>query len=240
MKGVVMDMYSSSRPGIRAHDTDVRRIDIDKVERFLESGQRDQCSNAVDSLFEEINYTALESFMLRLYITMDIYVCSRTFSKRFGISGDQFNKEFGSIDDMPKNLDTVNSAKAYFSRMFDRCICWRMESCRSESSAIICKAKRYIYDNYHLDDICLKSVASAVNLSPTYFSALFKKDVGMNFIDYLTNVRIDKAKELLCCTSLQVSQIASRVGFSDYRYFGQIFKKHTGKTPREFQQTHNS
>ena len=154
--------------------------------------------------------------------------------------GEEFTKQFGTIDDMPRNLDTVSSAKGYFSRMFDKCISWRTESCKSESGAIICKAKKYIYDNYHLEDICLKSVASAVNLSPTYFSALFKKDVGINFIDYLTNVRIDKAKELLCCTSLQISQIACRVGFSDYRYFGQIFKKHTGKTPREFQQTHNS
>ncbi len=234
-------MYTSpARLDLHAHDTDVRRIDIDKVENFLESGQRDQCVSAVDTIFDEVGYAALESFMLRLYITMDIYVCARTFSKRFGISGEEFTKQFGTIDDMPRNLDTVSSAKGYFSRMFDKCISWRTESCKSESGAIICKAKKYIYDNYHLEDICLKSVASAVNLSPTYFSALFKKDVGINFIDYLTNVRIDKAKELLCCTSLQISQIACRVGFSDYRYFGQIFKKHTGKTPREFQQTHNS
>ena len=98
-------MYASpARLDLHAHDTDVRRIDIDKVENFLESGQRDQCVNAVDTIFDEVGYAALESFMLRLYITMDIYVCARTFSKRFGISGEEFTKQFGTIDDMPRNL----------------------------------------------------------------------------------------------------------------------------------------
>ena len=68
---------------------------------------------------------------------------------------------------------------------------------------------------------------------------MFKKAVGTNFVDYLTRVRIERAKELLCCTSLQVSEIADQVGFRDYRYFSQIFKKYTGYTPREFQEHSN-
>ena len=90
------------------------------------------------------------------------------------------------------------------------------------------------------DEISLRSVANTVGLSPNYFSALFKKEVGQNFSDYLTKIRILKSKDLLSCTSKLIYEVAYEVGFRDYRYFSQIFKKHTGQTPREFQTAINT
>ena len=78
-----------------------------------------------------------------------------------------------------------------------------------------------------------------VGLTPTYLSALFKKESGQNFTDYVTTLRITRAKELLCCTKKLISEIAYEVGFRDYRYFSQIFKKQTGMTPRQFQNSTN-
>ena len=89
------------------------------------------------------------------------------------------------------------------------------------------------------ENISLRSVAEAVGLSPSYLSALFKREIGQNLSEYLTNVRIRRSKELLCCTSKMIYEIAYAVGFRDYRYFSQIFKKYTGQTPRQFQSTAN-
>lgn len=221
-------------------ERDVSRVDTSSIERFLESGRREDCRSTVEGFFAGEGSSAMDSLIMRLYITIDIYVCARAFTRRLGISTDEFTKEFDIVDNLPKNLATAEDTKEYFTRMFYKCICWRMERCKSESVAVICKAQNYIQSNYDKDGICLRSVASEVGLSPAYFSALFKRESGVNFIDYLTDVRMDKAKELLCCTSMQVSQIAARVGFSDYRYFGRIFKKTTGMTPVEFQQKQNS
>jgi two-component system response regulator YesN len=88
-------------------------------------------------------------------------------------------------------------------------------------------------------DISLSTVADAAGLSPSYLSMLFKKETGQNFSEHLTNVRIHKAKELLGCTSKMVYEVAYDVGFRDYRYFSQIFKKYTGQTPRQFQNSAN-
>ena len=66
-----------------------------------------------------------------------------------------------------------------------------------------------------------------------------KKESGENLSEYLTRVRIHHSKELLCCTSKLISEIAYDVGYRDYRYFSQIFKKHTGLTPRQFQSMAN-
>ena len=218
----------------KENKTDVQKIDMDKIDQFLRSGKRGKCKEVLNSFFEDVGYERLESFMFRLYITMDIYISARTFTRELSISNEEFINRFGSIDDIAAKLATLASAYEYFSDMLEQCIIWRMEFSREDSNAVIKKAKEYIFNNYACDELSLGSVAEAINLSPTYFSSIFKKDVGTNFVDYLTKIRLDKAKELLCCTSMQVSEIAYKVGFKDYRYFSQIFKKNTGQTPRDF------
>lgn len=97
------------------------------------------------------------------------------------------------------------------------------------------KAKVYIMDNF-MKEITLDDVSEAVNISPYYFSKLFKKEMGVNFIDYLTNIRMEKAKELLGVKDMSIKQICSEVGYSDPNYFSRIFKKNVGKTPTEFKE----
>lgn len=213
---------------------DVQKIDMKKIEQFLRSGKKESCRDVLNTFFEDVGYERLESMMLRLYITMDIYISARTFTRELSIPNEDFTFRFGSIDDIAEKLATLTSTFEYFTGLLEQCIMWRMEFSRKDSNAVIKKAKEYISKNYDCDGISLKSVADAVNLSHTYFSSIFKKNVGTNFVDYLTKVRLDKAKELLCCTSMQVSEIAYKVGFKDYRYFSQLFKKYTGQTPRAF------
>lgn len=220
-------------------EKDVRKIDISVLEKLLRSGQKDKCRSTLTGFFEQIGYEQLDSLMLRLYITMDIYISAKSYSNDLGISNERFTEQFGNLDDITIQLSTLQSTLDYFSIMLEQCISWRIEVSHDDGSGIIRKAREYIDGNYSDEEISLRTVANEINLSHTYFSALFKKETGMKFIDYLTEVRVEKAKELLCRTSMQVSEIAYMVGFRDYRYFGQIFKKHTGKTPREFQYTSN-
>ena len=107
------------------------------------------------------------------------------------------------------------------------------------SCAVMLAAKDFIDRNYMDLDISLKTVADAVGLSPSYLSMLFKKEIGRNLSEYITLVRVERSKELLCCTSKMIYEVAYEVGFHDYRYFSQIFKKHTGMTPRQFQNSAN-
>lgn len=220
---------------LRENSNNVQRIYINVIEQLLQSGKKENCKDVIKSFFDNINYNHLQSMMLRLYITMDIYIAAITFSAKLGISNDKFINEFGSIDEIEKKINTQQLLIDYFSDMVERCIMWRIESSRETSKGIIDKAIEYIESNYYDDEISLVSVANAINLSHTYFSSLFKRETGKNFVEYLSILRIEKSKELLCCTSMQISEIAYKVGFKDYRYFSQIFKKYTGQTPRDFQ-----
>jgi len=104
----------------------------------------------------------------------------------------------------------------------------------SHSAALIGKARSYIDANYSNPAISLRLVAAQVLLSPTYFSVVFAREVGETFIEYLTNVRIHKAMELLRTTSLTSSEIAYQIGYHNPRYFYSVFRKVAGLPPNEF------
>lgn len=97
----------------------------------------------------------------------------------------------------------------------------------------ITEAKRYMQQHYR-EALRLEDVSSAVGFNATYFSTLFKKETGQNFMDYLTELRISKAKELLCGDTLSVQDVAEMVGYSDLKYFSRLFKKATGVSPSDY------
>lgn len=105
----------------------------------------------------------------------------------------------------------------------------------NKAGHITMSAKNFIDNNFH-KDITLEDVSQAVNLSPYYFSKLFKSETGENFIDYLTRVRITKAKQLLNNRELSIKEICYTIGYSDPNYFSRNFKKIVGVTPTEFRE----
>ncbi|CAM4501206.1 two-component system response regulator YesN [Paenibacillus endophyticus] len=99
---------------------------------------------------------------------------------------------------------------------------------------IIMEAADYIKSHYR-ESISLQEVADAVNVSRNYFSEMFKRVTGENFIDHLIALRVKKAKELLQGSSLKVYEVAEQSGFNDVKYFSKQFKKIVGVSPAEFQ-----
>lgn len=98
---------------------------------------------------------------------------------------------------------------------------------------IIQKAIGYINQN-SMKDISLDSVAEYVYLSPSYFSRLFKKEMGINFVDYLNKVRVEESKKYLSDGKLPLSDIAHIVGFTDQSYYTKVFKKIEGISPGQY------
>jgi len=97
----------------------------------------------------------------------------------------------------------------------------------------ISRARQFIAEHQG-DDLSLAEVARAVNTSTFYFCKLFKKATGLNFTEYLSRVRIEKAKNLLLNPNLRISEIAYAIGFQSLTHFNRVFKKITGESPTEF------
>lgn len=92
---------------------------------------------------------------------------------------------------------------------------------------------RYLQE--HLDkEISLNILADEFHLSSQYISQLFKSEIGVNFLAYLTNIRMERAKKLLLATSLSIGEISEKCGYADYRVFTKAFKKEEGSTPSQY------
>ncbi len=102
-----------------------------------------------------------------------------------------------------------------------------------KNSRLIAKAKKYIMEHFPAE-ISLNEVAGALSLSPGYFSTIFKQYTGICFTDYVTEIKIDKAKKLLRETDSKIYEISDLLGFQNAYYFSKVFKKVTGMTPSEF------
>ena len=99
--------------------------------------------------------------------------------------------------------------------------------------SVISSIMRYMQEHLS-EEISLSVLAEVFYLNAQYISQLFKNEIGVGFLAYLTNIRIEKAKKLLLSTSLSATEISENIGYSDYRVFTKVFKKTEGITPTQF------
>lgn len=105
-------------------------------------------------------------------------------------------------------------------------------------SITITNCKNYIYNNRY-EKLTHDDVANQAELSHSYLSILFKKEVGISVSDYIQRVKIDEAKNLIEYTNTPLSEIGSLLNFSDQSYFTKVFKKHTGITPKQYKEKYH-
>ena len=103
-----------------------------------------------------------------------------------------------------------------------------------KTTLLMANVKKYLQHNYMLYGVSLDSISEILNINSSYFSMLFKKSFGVNFVDYLTELRINAARELLADPFLTAAEIANMVGYESPNYFTRVFKKTTGMTPTEY------
>ena len=95
---------------------------------------------------------------------------------------------------------------------------------------------KFVHENYSQNSLTIQDIARNVFLSETYLCAFFKKATGKTLNEYITEVRIEKSKELLKDSNIKLYEVATRIGFSDANYFSTLFKKYTSCTPSEFRE----
>lgn len=106
-----------------------------------------------------------------------------------------------------------------------------------KTALLMANVKKYLQHNYMLYGVSLDSISDILHINSSYFSMLFKKAFGVNFVDYLTELRINAARELLSDPFLSAAEIANMVGYESPNYFARVFKKVTGMTPTEYRRT---
>ncbi|MCR5543938.1 MAG: response regulator [Eubacterium sp.] len=222
-----------------ASNLDINSLDVSMLSKktvyhFLRNGTLSEVEDLVNEYFESMGSEAFESMMLRQYVLMESMLSAVAFLDDLGVNKEDISDMLGDLKNPVLFADSVDSAKQYIKDLLNCLIEHRNKVSDKKYVEIIDKAKDYIQENYKEDDMSLQSVASYVNVSSNHFSAIFRRETGETFIDYLTTVRMDKAKDLLVCTSMKTSDVGFEVGYRDPHYFSYIFKKTQGMSPKEF------
>lgn len=215
-------------------ELDVGKLDRRMIESFLKSGKKSEIADFLSDFLESLGRENIESMLFRQYVAMDVYFAIVSFLESLGTTKEEIGEICGNFRDGAKALSDAASTEKYLNDLLIAAIDQRNNISDRRYNRIIAEARDYIEENYNKEDITLNSVAASVNVSPNHFSSVFKAETGQTFIEFLTNVRIEHAKELLRSTSMKSSEIGFEVGYKDPHYFSFIFKKTCGLTPKEF------
>lgn len=204
------------------------------LEKFLNNGAEDEIDEFVDVYINELSEENLKSVLMRQYIIIDAYIVMMSFCEKFeGIEG-EMQAQSEELKNSMKTIQTLEEIKNYIRMLLKKIIGVRDTISGRRYSDIIEIAKDQIRKTYMSDEISLNTIAAEVGMSPSYFSSIFSKEMGKTFVEYLTEIRMDRAKELLMCSSMKTSEIGYEVGYKDPHYFSYIFKKTQNCTPKEF------
>ncbi|MBQ9538644.1 MAG: response regulator [Treponema sp.] len=143
------------------------------------------------------------------------------------------NEEFSSAFSVLSAADSMESILDFALKRCEECASNVMLVTSTKENPIVKKAEDYIEKRIS-EDLSLEDVAAAINVSPFYLSRMFKEVRGENYINYLTDLRLRRAQELLKNPRTPIKEISAEVGFNDQNYFSRIFKNKFGMTPTEF------
>lgn len=154
-------------------------------------------------------------------------------------SGTEMEALLGLNYDFISDLSAVEDYEelcAWVVRMLEKFLDTVSQSQQAPGSGQLSDALTYIRSNY-MHNLTLDAVAVQANVSPYYLSHLFRERLGVTFVEYVTSVRMEMAKNYLIHTRLPVTAIAERLGYDDSGYFGKVFRKYAGVTPLAYRRS---
>ncbi len=227
---LLMQEGAAEHEDFRISAVNPEQIDRAKMQEFLRTGDLDEVVYFVDEFFGKLDGGAMKSRIFRQYITMDAYFSIVDFLKGLGLQKDEIEApdQDGSI------LQDEKSAMDYIVRIMEKALVLREKKASSRYEDVVSEVIHYIEDNYAQEELSLNLLASHVNFSPNHLSMIFSQQTGQTLIRYLTDYRMNRAKELLRCSSKKSSVISMEVGYKDPHYFSYLFKKTQGMTPTQY------
>lgn len=201
---------------------------IIQFSELLEMGQFSEARNQIEQLFSDLDDSGCAVETAREN-SLDMLSVIRANAVVNGL-------ERSSVQEYMRAIETeasITRMKAALSSALEE-YRHQLETSREQSAlSIVERAKRLIQKDYG-SALSLESVASSLYVNPSYLSQLFHRETGQKFIAYLTELRMEKAKELMADPKLKIYEIGEMVGYPNKRYFSKLFEKYTGMTPKAY------
>jgi two-component system response regulator YesN len=219
--------------GARAESFELLPVAEKQLTLAIMEGDLQSFRRTIDSLMEPsvpLTLQALSVRVLRIVLFLD------GMALKHGLKLEETQHMISGLPESLWQCQSPAKAENLFVQIAEKLIGHVERGQQSSGHDIVEQVVAYLQEHYANEDISLSRMASRYHLHVSYLSELFKKITGKNYSEYLTEVRIAKAKELVGDPQLRVSDISELVGFSNPNYFSQVFKKTTGLSPIDYRQ----
>jgi two-component system response regulator YesN len=230
----IQEQTRAAEPESGLEQSELLRADRPAVEEYLQSGTPADFDKFFDAHILPLGRTAIKSYIFKVYLFMETLLTTARFVIHLGGDANQILPEFKNIETVLSHITTIDHIRDYTRRILYGGLEFRDRSVNFPQTGMIDQAKEYINRHYADPGLSLGKVAAHINHSPSHFSTLFSQVTSQTFKEYITNIRMKKAKELLRSTAQTSSEIAYQVGYLDPHYFSSVFRKKTGLSPKEY------
>lgn len=214
------------------------RINEEDLKVQIQQADFDSLSIFVGSEFDRLKSERCYSKNSIISLSLNLLDCLVKFVKEKSVDLEAFVNHRVETDEIA-SLEFVDDYKDYVLSIFRGAINEYASMKSIKCSSIVIKAADFIRQNYDRN-LTIEMLAEHVGKTPNYFSHLFKKEFGVSFSEYVNQIRVNKAKELILHSNLLIYEVGEKVGYHDFVYFTQVFKRIAGCSPTELRRVNNS
>lgn len=211
---------------------DMTKADPGLIRGFLQNGMPQEADEFAQEYVDSLN-DAADSRLFCQYMMLNVRFSALAFVEELGYAQEDFLDGLPAMEMLGQPVSR-RELKDYVAAVLAKALALREKRSKSRHRSIISEALAFIDGHFAEEALSLKDVARFTNVSASYFSAVFSQEMGQTFVEYLTQKRMERAKELLRRTDKRTAEIAGETGYRDPHYFSSVFRKTQGCTPREY------
>jgi two-component system response regulator YesN len=240
--GYIASLLSWSQSQLGSQSQVIEGIEIHEETKEFSPDFEKKLTNAIetvnpealkDNLYAALGKTEHQSILSFSFMANRVLFLLGSLAKKYDIESKEMQKTLWNCQQSIWELNSQRKVIDYFIQLGE-VIIEKVQEARFSNGKLIIDSIRHYLDEHYASEISLTSLSELFHINSAYLSETFKNHVGQNFSEYLVNLRMAKAKELLHDKQLKIIDVANLVGFSNSGYFSTVFKKHVGQTPVEF------
>jgi two-component system response regulator YesN len=213
---------------------ELRQLNMLPLYEQLRFADAADTTTLIQNYLKPIGRALAQSPLMTSYVVVDMLLSASRIVEQCGCEPAQVLPETLQPNSVISEMHSVEDIYQFAGKLFNRALACRDQNSPGRHSAVVRKACQYIQSNYQKPEIMLRDIAEHVALSNNHFCTVFSQEMGITFIEYLTQLRMEKAKSFLHSTDFSSVEIAEKVGYNDPHYFRYLFKRHVGLNPRDY------
>ena len=211
----------------------------EKLLNHIKSCNKEKALEVLDILLQNIIERCSCSVEYTRYLFLRLCTDILVNVKEYGVKESELQMTEFHVFQHIQTAETMDSLKEFMIELITKSIMFIYNSKNKKHSDIVEKILAYTHENY-TNPLTLEDISAAVFISSKYLCSVFKEEMGITIFDYITKLRMDKAKELLLQSDLQIQTIGSRIGYNNVQSFIRYFKRYCLLTPEQYRKSYRA